>query len=110
MTYEEFKKVTEFLDIKKIQVVVHNGSEYNNFKKLDLFSDQESKFKQHDFYKSVSKGFTKYTIWTIDITDDFDILDYRDIMDEDSVPISGEDLASNNRIVLKYSKFIDLIS
>lgn len=110
MTYEEFKKVVEFLDIKTIQVVVNNGSEYNKWKELDLFSNQESKFKQHDFYKSVSKGLTKYTIWTIDINNDFDILDYRDITDENSVPISGEDLASNNRIVLNYSKFIDLIS
>lgn len=110
MTYEEFKKVIEFLDVKTIQVVVNNGSEYNKFKKLDLFSDQESKFKQHDFYKSVSKGLTKYTIWAIDINNDFDILDYRDVTDENSVPISGEDLASNNRIVLNYSKFIDLIS
>lgn len=110
MTYQEFKKVVEFLDIKSIQVIVNNGSEYNKFKKLDLFSDQESKFKQHDFYKSVSKGLTKYTIWTIDINNDFDILDYRDITDENSVPISGDDLASTNRIVLNYSKFIDLIS
>lgn len=41
MTYEEFKKVTELLDIKKIQVVVYNDSEYNKFKKLDLFSNVE---------------------------------------------------------------------
>ena len=34
MTYEEFKNVVEFLDIKTIQVVVNNGSEYNKFKKL----------------------------------------------------------------------------
>ena len=110
MTYREFKKVVEFLDIKSIQVIVNNGSEYNKFKKLDLFSDQESKFKQHDFQVSISRRLTKYTIWTIDINNDFDILDYRDITDENSVPISGEDLASNNRIVLNYSKFIDLIS
>lgn len=110
MTYEEFKKVTEFLDIKKIQVVVNNGSEYDKFKKLDLFSDQESKFKQHDFHKSIAKGLTKYTIWTLDLNNDFDILDYRDIADEDFIPISMDDLASNNRIILRFDKFIDLIS
>jgi len=110
MTYEEFKKVVEFLDIKTIQVVVNNGSEYDKFKKIDLFDEQESKFKQHDFYKSIAKGLTKYTIWTLDLNNDFDILDYRDIADEDSIPISMDDLASNNRIILRFDKFIDLIS
>lgn len=110
MTYEEFKKVVEFLDIKTIQVVVNNGSEYDKFKKLDLFDEQESKFLQCDFYKSISKGLTKYTIWTLDLNNDFDILDYRDITDEDSIPISVDDLVSNNRILLSFDKFIDLIS
>lgn len=110
MTYEEFKKVVEFLDIKFVQVVVDIETEYSKFQELDLFSDQESKFKQHDFYKSIAKGLTKYTIWTLDLNNDFDILDYRDIADEDSIPISMDDLASNNRIILRFDKFIDLIS
>ena len=128
MTHIEFKKVTEFLDIKQLYVIM-NQEEYLKFKKIDLFSEQQEVFNkiEEDFEENYPEDNFEELNFTIafwlDINDDFNILSYHllrteyDFMDTDEdgliENITYNDISLfevKNQIVLNYDKFIDLIS
>ena len=128
MTHIEFKKVTEFLDIKQLYVIM-NQEEYLKFKKIDLFSEQQEVFNKigEDFEENYPEDNFEELNFTIafwlDINDDFNILSYHllrteyDFMDTDEdgliENITYNDISLfevKNQIVLNYDKFIDLIS
>ena len=44
MTYDEFKKVVEYLGIEQIQVIVNLKGDYQKFKNLDLVTNTEDAF------------------------------------------------------------------
>ena len=48
MTYEEYKKVVEYLGIEQIQVIVNLKEEYKKFKDLDLITNTEDAFAYID--------------------------------------------------------------
>lgn len=48
MTYEEYKKVVEYLGIEQIQVIVNLKEEYPKFKDLDLVTNTEDAFLDID--------------------------------------------------------------
>lgn len=124
MTYEEFKKVIHFLDIKYIQVIM-NKEEYLKFKELDLFSNQQDIFNkiykwldgQEKIY-SKEEIIDKYAFW-LDINDDFKIVEHAtmfadyDIYKDNLIYMYEDDndeFQIKNQIILNYDKFIDLIS
>lgn len=123
MTYEEFKKVTEFLDIKYIQVIM-NKEEYLKFKKIDLFSEQQVVFnKISRWLDGQEKIYTedeiidKYAFW-LDINDDFKIVEHAtmfadyEIYSDNVIYMNADDEGNffiKNQIILNYDKFIDLI-
>ena len=128
MTHIEFKKVTEFLDIKQLYVIM-NQEEYLKFKKIDLFSEQQEVFNkiEEDFEENYPEDNFEELNFTIafwlDINDDFNILSYHllrteyDFMDTDEdgliENITYNDISLfevKNQIILNYDKFIDLIS
>lgn len=123
MTYEEFKKVTEFLDIKYIQVIM-NKEEYLKFKKIDLFSEQRVVFnKISRWLDGQEKIYTedeiidKYAFW-LDINDDFKIVEHAtmfadyEIYSDNLIHMNADDEGNffiKNQIILNYDKFVDLI-
>lgn len=116
MTYEEFKKVVEFLDIKFVQVVVDIKTEYSKFQDLDLFSEQSDIFEEIEETLNVGPEDTGAIAFWLDPYNDFKIERYQDLdilEDFSSDYLFGCNETKNwhiNRIVLGYDKFIDLIS
>lgn len=116
MTYEEFKKVVKFLDIKFVQVVVDIETEYSKFQELDLFSDQSDIFEEIEDTLNVGPEDGGAIIFWLDPDNDLKIEKYRELdLNED---FSSDYLFGNseteiwhiNRIVLNYDAFIKLIS
>ena len=123
MTYEEFKKVVKFLDIKTIQVVV-NKDEYLKFKEIDLFSEQQNIFIEiYNWLDGQEEIFPKdeiidrYAFW-LDVNNDFKIVEYAtmfsdyDIYNDKSIDMfdANGKFQVRNQIILNFDKFIDLIS
>lgn len=48
MTYEEYKKVVEYLGIEQIQVIINLKEEYKKFKDLDLITNIKEAFSYID--------------------------------------------------------------
>lgn len=116
MTYDEFKKVVEFLDIKFIQVVVDVKTEYSKFQELDLFSEQSDIFKEIEETLNVGPEDTGAIAFWLDPNNDFKIEQYQDLDIHEDIAsdyLFGSNETKNwhiNRIVLSYDAFIKLIS
>lgn len=111
MTYQEYKKVTEFLNIQSIQVVVKLGNEYQNFKNIDLIENYEEIFMEIDNFIDDDVKDDRVIFW-LDI-DSFKLLSYQILEKGDD--IVGSTLIDSrnivrNQIVLDFDSFIKLIS
>ena len=116
MTYDEFKKVVEFLDIKFIQVIM-NEIEYEKFKEIDLFSEQQDVFEEIDEFLEEEELISKLSFW-LDINDDFKIINYTDLFSDTEAYVSfliydetnDFQFDVKNQITLSFDAFIKLIS
>lgn len=105
MTYEEFKKVVEFLDIKFVQVVINKREDYNKFKEIDLFSETPDIFEEIDDLIEGVGDKLRLVFW-LDTNNSFRIELCQDL---NLSPEGYEDVLFN-QLVLNYDSFIKLIS
>ena len=122
MTHEEYKKIVEALNIKYVQVIV-NEIEYEKFKEIDLFSDQQEVFEEIDELLEEDNDFeekeliSKLSFW-LDLNDDFKIINYTDLFSDTEAYVSfliydetnDFEFDVKNQITLSFDAFIKLIS
>ena len=113
MTYEDFRKVVETLNIQYIQVTLNLESEFSKFKDLDLIEDSDIVFEYIDQCKENCDTNGWYVIFWLNPSQ------YK--LESYLVLESGDDLIRNilidpktekpkNQIALDYDAFIKLIS
>lgn len=123
MTYEDFKKVVEFLDIKTIQVVVDFKTEFKKFRKLDLFNDVNCNLfigvlnnMRESESENWCKDYNKKMVFFLDLENDYNIERFL-VLNDDQMLFAKYQFEEDkimkrlsNSIILNYDKFIDLIS
>lgn len=127
MTYTEYKKVIEFLNIQLLQVVVKLDDEYKEFKKLDLITGYENIFKAVDNFLIDREPKQEYTILVemdeIKLKNDYvvfwlDVNNYNlhsfQILETGNIIIGNMTIDSRNivrnQMVLDFDAFVKLIS
>ena len=123
MTYEDFKKVVEFLDIKTIQVVVDFKTEFKKFRKLDLFNELNDNLfigvlnnMRESESENWHKDYNNKIVFFLDLENDYNIERFL-VLNDDQILFAKYQFEEDkiikrlsNSIILNYDKFIDLIS
>ena len=113
MTYEDFRKVTETLNIKYIQVTVNLEEEFSKFKNIDLINDAEEVFEFFEEYIENKKPVGQYGIFWLE-PNTYKLESYLILEPEEDIVrntlIQPETYKAINQIALDYDAFITLIS
>ena len=115
ITYEEYKRVVEFLGIELIAVVLDLNSEFDNFKGLDLVLGAEDSFEEIEEYIDacdfdICKIHGVFWLNVNDYTlDSYEIIEGVEEISHNSLFYPNTNTAMN-QIVLRYPNFIKLIS
>lgn len=119
MTYDEFKKVVEFLDIEQIQVIVNLKKEYEKFKELDLITNTEDSFSYIDSLlddeKMIEYGENFYDFAFFWLDHDYKMISYMVSGLDELIPANCIFHPRKNNPIIKqltldYDSFIKLIS
>ncbi len=113
MTYEDFRKVVETLNIKYIQVTVNLEEEFSKFKNIDLITDAEVVFEFFEEYIENKKPVGHYGVFWLE-PNTYKLESYLVLEPEEDVVrntlIQPETYKAINQISLDYDSFVELIS
>lgn len=115
MTYDEYKKVVEFLGIELVAVVVDLNTEFNNFKGLDLVIGAEDSFEEIDELIEASDFDVckSYGIFWLNVNDyvleSYEVIEGVEELPNNTLFYPNVNTAKN-QIILRYPNFIKLIS
>ncbi len=113
MTYEDFRKVVETLNIKYIQVTVNLEEEFSKFKNIGLITDEKEVFEFFDEYIENKKPVGHYGVFWLE-PNTYELNSYLVLEPEEDIIrnslIQQETYKAINQIALDYDAFITLIS
>ena len=113
MTYEDFRKVVETLNIQYIQVTVTLEKEFSKFKNIDLITDSEEVFNFFEEYIENKKPVGQYGVFWLE-PNTYKLNSYLVLDEEEDIVrntlIQPETYKAINQIALDYDTFIKLIS